>query len=117
VARYKADLQLARKWGYLDAKTVRQTEDRAAHAPIQDIRTAHQAINDKQLGGEFSAAHETTKWLDAQDAYAADLTQAVKKGDLTKPQAARARAWAKTASAKDIEASRLILDRELAAAG
>lgn len=113
VAKYKADLELARKWGYLTPAQTQRAEQWVAHAPVDDVNKAHRALSGQ--GGiydkAFTPARETEAWLKAQDAYATDLGQAVKTGTLTQQQASRARAWARKAQRQEIDKARTALER------
>lgn len=114
VAKYKADLELAQKWGYLKPAQVAKAHEWMKHAPYDDIKKAHAALSDE--GGiydkELAPARETKRWLEAQDKYASDLDNAVNKGILTKQQAARAKAWARKADNSDIDKARVALERK-----
>lgn len=114
VSKYQADLELAKKWGYLSAAQVGRAHEWMKNAPVDDIRKAHSALSDQ--GGiydkEFTPARETEKWLDAQEAYKADLDNAVKKGILSEAQAKRARVWARSAQHGDIDKARVALERK-----
>lgn len=117
VARYKADVQLAQKWGYLTAAEAAKENEWVAHAPIDDVRTAHHDLS--KPGGmydrELSSGRESYTWLKAQQQYADALDKAVKAKVLTPAEAVRERKWARGTDAASIDENRTALERELLA--
>ena len=102
VAQYKADLDMAEKWGYVTPEARKQMEAKLAHAPVDDVRGA---ISDWSsfFSEKFAPGKVTKARLKAMGGYKDALDKARKAGMVSGADAATMLKKAQTADPADIE--------------